>query len=84
MSTALDTITDTDLDSLKAKLDMMQKLAELYNAMVDVALDIPIRPNYASYDFVKAEAKRRIALGIVKHSYLECMEDQPDVEELDG
>lgn len=75
-----DTITDETITSMEAKNAMLMRLAELYNAMVEVAME---KPFMQSAEFVKAEAKRRMALGIVKHSYLEGLHDL-ECEPLDG
>ena len=61
----IDTCTDDDIKSLQQKNECMQYLAELYNAMVEVAME---RPENATYIFIKAEAKCRMELDIVEHS----------------
>ena len=75
----IDNCTDEDIRSLRQKNENLQYLAELYNAMLEVCLE---RSVDMSFKFLKEEAKRRMALGIVKHSYND--EKAPSVEELDG
>ena len=75
----IDTCTDDDIKSLQQKNQDLQYLAELYNAMVEVAME---RPEDSSYIFIKKEAKRRMALDIVEHSYTD--EQPPETEQLDG
>ena len=74
----IDNCTDIDIESLQEKNMCLQYLAELYNAMVEVAMENPCK----SYNFIKAEAKRRMQLGVVAHNYED--EKPPTVEELDG
>ena len=47
--------------------------------MAEVALERSVDTGYA---FLKKEAKRRMSLGIIEHSYEE--EHAPEVQELDG
>ena len=74
----IDNCTDLDIDSLQEKNMMLQYLAELYNAMLEVAIE---RSVDMSYSFLKDEAKRRMALGTINHCYTE--EEQPDIESYD-
>jgi hypothetical protein len=74
----IDNCTDTDIESLQEKNMCLQYLAELYNAMVEVAMEYPNE----TYAFIKKEAKRRMNLGIVSHSYTD--EKPPETEQLDG
>ena len=74
----IDNCTDTDIESLQEKNMCLQYLAELYNAMVEVAMEYPCK----KYEFIKAEAKRRMQLGIVAHNYED--EHAPITEQLDG